>query len=109
MIGKRIQQLRKKKNYSLTELSERAGVAKSYLSSIERGIQKNPSIQFLEKVGSVLGITVEEFLHSDPKKEDIEQTDLEWNDLIKEAMHSGISKREFRDFLEYNKWRMERR
>lgn len=109
MIGKRIQQLRKKKNYSLTELSERAGVAKSYLSSIERGIQKNPSIQFLEKVGSVLGITVEEFLHSDPKKEDAEQTDLEWNDLIKEAMHSGISKREFRDFLEYNKWRMERR
>ncbi|BCG57440.1 MULTISPECIES: helix-turn-helix domain-containing protein [Paenibacillus] len=109
MIGKRIQQLRKKKNYSLTELSERAGVAKSYLSSIERGIQKNPSIQFLEKVGSVLGITVEEFLHSDQRKEDAEQTDMEWNDLIKEAMHSGISKREFRDFLEYNKWRMERR
>ncbi|MDT3428794.1 XRE family transcriptional regulator of biofilm formation [Paenibacillus forsythiae] len=114
MIGKKIQQLRKKKNYSLTELSERAGVAKSYLSSIERGIQRNPSIQFLEKVGLVLGITVEEFLQSDKPKESVEndqveQADMEWHDLVKEAMRSGISKREFRDFLEYSKWKLERR
>ncbi|AIQ11465.1 helix-turn-helix domain-containing protein [Paenibacillus durus] len=109
MIGKKIQQLRKNKNYSLTELSERAGVAKSYLSSIERGIQRNPSIQFLEKVGLVLGITVEEFLQSDKQKETAEPADMEWSELIKEAMNSGISKREFRDFLEYSKWKLERR
>ncbi|AIQ62615.1 HTH-type transcriptional regulator SinR [compost metagenome] len=109
MIGKKIQQLRKKKNYSLTELSERAGVAKSYLSSIERGIQQNPSIQFLEKVGAVLGIPVEEFLQPEQRRGSAEQTDQEWDELVQEAMRSGISKREFRDFLEYNKWKMERR
>ncbi len=49
LIGQRIKQYRKEKGYSLSELAEKAGVAKSYLSSIERNLQTNPSIQFLEK------------------------------------------------------------
>ncbi|MBD2798676.1 helix-turn-helix transcriptional regulator, partial [Xenorhabdus sp. 18] len=47
MIGERIKRLRLQKGISLTELAEKAGVAKSYISSIERNLQKNPSIQFL--------------------------------------------------------------
>ncbi|MDQ0858415.1 transcriptional regulator with XRE-family HTH domain [Bacillus sp. V2I10] len=43
MIGERIKYLRQQKGYSLAEL---AGVFKSYLSYIERDIQKNPSMQF---------------------------------------------------------------
>jgi XRE family transcriptional regulator of biofilm formation len=105
MIGKRVQQLRLAKGYSLTELAERAGVAKSYLSSIERDLQSNPSIQFLEKVGAVLGISVEEFLH--PERD--EQMDREWSELVKEAMASGISKEQFKEFLEFNKWRINRK
>ncbi|KAA8997549.1 helix-turn-helix domain-containing protein [Paenibacillus spiritus] len=108
MIGERIQQLRKKKNYSLTELSEKAGVAKSYLSSIERGIQQNPSIQFLEKVGGVLGISAEEFLQSERSFDKSHDMDHEWTDLVHEAMISGISKVQFREFLEYNKWKLRR-
>ncbi|WP_379137747.1 helix-turn-helix domain-containing protein [Paenibacillus sp. sgz500958] len=108
MIGERIQQLRKKKNYSLTELSEKAGVAKSYLSSIERGIQQNPSIQFLEKVGGVLGISAEEFLQSEHSFDKTNALDKEWNDLAQEAMLSGISKVQFREFLEYNKWKLKK-
>jgi len=109
MIGDRIQMLRKKKNLSLTELSERAGVAKSYLSSIERGIQKNPSIQFLEKIGAVLGTTVEEFLQANRPHDDTRDTiDSDWADLIKEAMHSGVSKQQFKEFLEFNKWKQSR-
>ena len=109
MIGERIQRLRKKNNFSLTELSEKAGVAKSYLSSIERGIQQNPSIHFLEKVGVVLGISVEEFLQTetvqDPHNDPL---DIEWTDLAREAMLSGVSKRQFKEFLEFNKWKLER-
>ncbi|GAE95079.1 regulator [Gracilibacillus boraciitolerans JCM 21714] len=45
MIGQKIQNLRKRKRMSLSEVAEQAGVAKSYLSSIERGLQSNPSIQ----------------------------------------------------------------
>lgn len=106
MIGERIQRLRRKKNLSLTELSVKAAVAKSYLSSIERGIQQNPSIQFLEKVGGVLGISVEEFLHSEEAGANSKNPlDAEWAELVKEAMGSGVSKEQFREFLEFNKWK----
>ena len=109
MIGERIQMLRKNKRLSLSELSERAGVAKSYLSSIERGIQRNPSIQFLEKVGVVLGISVEEFLHEDRQYDSAKDLiDPEWTDLVKEAMVSGVSKEQFKEFLEFNKWKLKR-
>ncbi|MGO4345807.1 helix-turn-helix domain-containing protein [Paenibacillus sp. MCAF9] len=109
MIGERIQMLRKRKGLSLTELSQRAGVAKSYLSSIERGLQQNPSIQFLEKVGAVLNVTVEEFLNSDENNDrKTNNLDTEWADLVREAMASGVSKDQFKEFLEFNKWKIKR-
>ncbi|MGG1635384.1 helix-turn-helix domain-containing protein [Paenibacillus sp. TAF43_2] len=109
MIGERIQMLRKRKGLSLTELSQRAGVAKSYLSSIERGLQQNPSIQFLEKVGAVLNVTVEEFLNSDENNDrKTSNLDTEWADLVREAMASGVSKDQFKEFLEFNKWKIKR-
>ncbi|MGG4393779.1 DNA-binding anti-repressor SinI [Paenibacillus thiaminolyticus] len=108
MIGERIQILRRKKNYSLSELSERAGVAKSYLSSIERGIQQNPSIQFLEKISVILGVSVEELLQDKEASNETEALDEEWTNLVKEAMASGVSKEQFKEFLEYNKWKLTR-
>lgn len=109
MIGERIQMLRKRKGLSLTELSHRAGVAKSYLSSIERGLQQNPSIQFLEKVSAVLNVTVEEFLNNDEKSDrNPDQLDNEWTDIVREAMASGVSKEQFKEFLEFNKWKTKR-
>ncbi|WP_141504038.1 helix-turn-helix domain-containing protein [Paenibacillus luteus] len=109
MIGERIQMLRKRKGLSLTELSQRAGVAKSYLSSIERGLQQNPSIQFLEKVGAVLNVTVEEIINNDEKTDRKPgHLDNEWADLVREAMASGVSKDQFKEFLEFNKWKIKR-
>ena len=49
MIGKNIYWLRKEKGLTLSELAERANVAKSYLSNIERDINQNPSIQYSRK------------------------------------------------------------
>lgn len=90
---------------SLSEVAEQAGIAKSYLSSIERGIQSNPSIQFMEKVGKVLGVTVNELLISESDEKIREKLDEEWLKLAEEAMHSGVSKQEFKEFLEFNKWK----
>ncbi|KRE51281.1 helix-turn-helix domain-containing protein [Paenibacillus sp. Soil522] len=108
MIGERIQMLRKRNGLSLTELSQRAGIAKSYLSSIERGLQQNPSIQFLEKVSGVLNVTVEELLNSDQSGRKSDHLDHEWADLVREAMASGVSKDQFKEFLEFNKWKIKR-
>ncbi|MEO3946575.1 helix-turn-helix domain-containing protein [Gorillibacterium sp. CAU 1737] len=109
MIGKRVQELRLKKGLTLSELAERAGVAKSYLSTMERDIQSNPSIQFLEKIASVLNVSVETLIHPDEERKPArraEELDEEWRTLVRDAMASGISKEQFRDFLEYNKWRL---
>lgn len=108
MIGKRIQQLRKQKGMTLSELAERAGVAKSYLSSIEREIQSNPSIQFLEKISDVLGVQVESLVNQRDEREPEIGLDEEWLQLAREAMDSGISKEEFKEFLEFQKWRTRR-
>ncbi|MFV2047236.1 helix-turn-helix domain-containing protein [Metabacillus litoralis] len=106
MIGPRIKKYRTQKNLSLSELAERAGVAKSYLSSIERNLQSNPSVQFLEKVSSVLGVSVNTLLN-EQNETDPEELDLEWTKLVQDAMKSGVSKEQFREFLEFNKWRLQ--
>jgi XRE family transcriptional regulator, master regulator for biofilm formation len=104
LIGDKIKQLRIEKKMSISELAEKANVAKSYLSSIERNLQSNPSIQFIEKISSVLGVSVNELIN---ESESIEPEDLdgEWLQIVKEAMESGVSKEEFKNFLEFNKWR----
>ncbi|MFK2826719.1 helix-turn-helix domain-containing protein [Bacillus sp. B190/17] len=101
-IGERIRELRMKKGLSLTELANRAGVAKSYISSVERQIQLNPSIQFLNKISAVLGVNVQQLiLEDDPQGEEM---DIEWLKLAREAMESGVSKEQFKQFLEFQKW-----
>jgi XRE family transcriptional regulator of biofilm formation len=104
MIGDRVKKLRLEKKMSLSELAEHAGVAKSYLSSLERNLQRNPSIQFLEKIASVLSVPVDHLIHEQMSTDDL---DSDWLNLAKEAMNSGISKEQFRDFLEFTKWKMD--
>lgn len=105
MIGEKIKQLRIEKNMSISELAEKANVAKSYLSSIERNIQSNPSIQFIEKISTVLGVSVNELIRD--HQYNTEELDEEWLEIVYEAMRSGVSKEEFKAFLEFNKWRKE--
>ncbi|WP_243386354.1 helix-turn-helix domain-containing protein [Bacillus kexueae] len=106
MIGERIKKLRTERGLSLSELADKAGVAKSYLSSIERQIQKNPSVQFLEKISSVLDVPVNDLLRQQTSNIDDLELDSDWTQLVVEAMNSGVSKEEFKKFLEYNKWKM---
>ncbi|MCL6571751.1 MAG: helix-turn-helix domain-containing protein [Bacillus sp. (in: Bacteria)] len=103
MIGDRVKKFRLEKKMSLSELAEKAGVAKSYLSSLERNLQQNPSIQFLEKISTVLKLPVESLIHEQINKDDL---DSDWMNLVKDAMSSGVSKDQFREFLEFNKWRV---
>ncbi|MEH7226484.1 helix-turn-helix domain-containing protein [Bacillus sp. JJ1566] len=105
MIGQRIKQYRLQRKLSLSELADRAGVAKSYLSSMERNLQSNPSIQFLEKISAVLGVSVNTLLHEEDHEVQIEDLDSDWTQLVQEAMKSGVSKEEFKAFLEFNKWK----
>lgn len=104
-IGSRIQKFRLMKKISLSELANRAGVAKSYLSNVERNIQSNPSIHFLNKIANSLDITVEQLLYGkEIKAEDL--LDSDWLQLARDAMNSGMSKTQFKELLDFQKWKL---
>ncbi|MCP8967878.1 helix-turn-helix domain-containing protein [Ectobacillus ponti] len=103
MIGERIKQLRLQRGLTMTELAERAGIAKSYISSIERNLQTNPSIDCLTKLSGVLRVPVSALVQENAEEEVL--LDAAWTELLREAMDSGVSTEEFRQFLEFNKWK----
>lgn len=114
MVGERLKELRQEKGYSISELAELAGVSKSYLSYIERDVQKNPSLQFLRKIASTLEIDVEVLLG--PSSSEIRSREFvfddEWSRLLNKAIEEGMSKkdfREFRDYLKFRKWKETKR
>ena len=102
VIGERLKKYRQQKRMSMTEVADKAGVAKSYLSSIERNLQSNPSIQFLEKISAVLDIPVDSLLHDEPNTDNL---DTEWMTIVQQAMESGVSKEQFKEYLEFQKWK----
>jgi XRE family transcriptional regulator of biofilm formation len=106
-MGGRIHHLRLEKGLSLSELADKADVAKSYLSNVERSIQSNPSIQFIEKIADALQVSIHALLYGEPSDAEEAPLDSEWFRLVQEAMASGISKREFKEFLDYQKWRLD--
>lgn len=100
MIGYRVKSFREEKKMSISELSTKSGVAKSYISSLERNIQTNPTILVLEKIASILCITVDTLLY-----DQIDHSmDNEWKEIMKDIMGSGISKEEMREFIEDRKY-----
>ena len=103
MIGDRVKKFRLDRKMSLSELAAQAGVAKSYLSNLENNKQENPSIKFLEKIAVVLNIPVDHLIHEEINKEEL---DIDWMKLVKDVMNSGVSKEQFRDYIESNKWRI---
>ncbi|UUZ93061.1 helix-turn-helix domain-containing protein [Paenibacillus sp. P25] len=99
MIGSQIQKLRMQKRMSLTELAARAGVAKSYLSSIERDLQSNPSIQFLRKLAPVLGVNVQSLILQEQRPDKPDPLDTEWVQIIQELNALGINKDSLRSMV----------
>lgn len=95
MVGETIKKYRIKKGLSLSKLAELADVEKSYLSSIERKIYFHPSMQFLEKISPVLGISTDALLtECSPQA-----VDPVWNDIVTEALETGLTTEEYLDFL----------
>jgi XRE family transcriptional regulator of biofilm formation len=111
MLGERLRKLRLSKGYSLSELAELAGVSKSYLSYLERNLQTNPSLQFLNKISATLETDIEYLLNGVTVKElELEQKhilDDEWKRLVQRAIAEGMSKEDFihfKEYMEFQKW-----
>ena len=61
-IGEKIRVLRIGKGLSVNEFAKKSGVSKSYISNIERGVQKNPSLIIMGKLAKTLDVPLEELL-----------------------------------------------
>lgn len=96
MIGDRVKRLRKERDLSISELAVITGVAKSYISSIERNIKSNPSILILEKIAEGLDVPLLTILSENKTAENI---DSEWLSLLKKAINTGLTKDQFEEFI----------
>lgn len=61
-LGQHLAHLRKARGLTLTELGERAQVAKSYIHSLERGDAENPGLRTLDALARALDVTVADLL-----------------------------------------------
>lgn len=107
MVQFRMKQLRLQRGYSINELSEKAGISKSYLSYIERGIQKNPSLHILSRLASSLGTTLEDLLDNHKHQPELyeELIDEEWMQIFSEAIEHGITKEDFSLYIDFIKFK----
>jgi XRE family transcriptional regulator, master regulator for biofilm formation len=105
MVGQRIKYLREQKGLTINELSFLSNVSKSYISSIERGIQKNPSIKVLMKISLTLDTPLENIISSPQKGGMLGE---EWIELLEEAIKQGLTKEEFHEFLSFVHYKKKR-
>jgi XRE family transcriptional regulator of biofilm formation len=96
LIGETVKRFREEKNLSISELAVITGVAKSYISSIERNIKSNPSIHILEKIAEGLDVPLITILNENKTVEDL---DSEWLSLLKKAIDTGLTKDQFEEFI----------
>jgi XRE family transcriptional regulator of biofilm formation len=111
MIGNNISALRKLKGFTLSRLSERTGISKSYLSNIERNLKQNPSIHVMEKIAAVLDVDLKTLLGIASDEENIQHLEKEWTDFISDLQKSGINKERIHDYkivIEFVKWHNEK-
>jgi transcriptional regulator with XRE-family HTH domain len=71
MDGYKLKGKRIEKGMSLSKLSELTGISKSYLSLIERNIQKNPSIDILGKLAKTLEIKIEDLVRKNQEDKEL--------------------------------------
>ncbi|TWD98913.1 transcriptional regulator with XRE-family HTH domain [Neobacillus bataviensis] len=107
MIGNTIFEIRKQKGLTLSELAKRAKISKSYLSNIERNLNRNPSIEVVKRIAEVLDIEFDAFLSK--KNKDIQlEIDQDLIDFVAELKETGIGKeqiKEFKTLIEFIKWK----
>ena len=62
MISQQIKKLREAHGLTQVELADKVGVAQAYVSALENGSRKNPSLDLLRKLAKALKIDVAELL-----------------------------------------------
>ena len=89
MTGKKIRELRKAKNLTMSELANICKISQSYISDLENGNVKNPSITKMEKIAEALGVSLDELREH---KKAMKSFANSWNGKSEEERNSIINK-----------------
>lgn len=71
LLGRRVQELRKRQNIKQEQLAEFIGIAPRNLSNIETG-RTFPSPENLEKIAKVLGVKIKDLFDFEHQQDDID-------------------------------------
>ena len=66
-VGEKIQYARKEQNLTRVELAQRADVSARYISAIERGRIKNPSLLSVARISAALSLSIDYFIDASPR------------------------------------------
>jgi transcriptional regulator with XRE-family HTH domain len=61
-IGRMLRVAREAKGWTQDELARKAKLTKPYISQLENGVRKNPSLPALQRLAKALGVPVAELL-----------------------------------------------
>jgi transcriptional regulator with XRE-family HTH domain len=115
-IGKNIKTIREHKKLLQKEVAAAAGIHTSNYSKIEKG-EREPSIEALEKIARLFGMTIDELVHlegkvpKEVKVEDktvaeklrlIEQLEEEDRQALYRIIDTMLTKSKFKDFFQKN-------
>jgi transcriptional regulator with XRE-family HTH domain len=75
-LGQNVRFQRKGRGWSLSELEERSGVPKAYLSDLENGTGGKPNIQYLFQIATVFGTTIDALIKGPQAEPTPEQISL---------------------------------
>ncbi|WP_272867409.1 helix-turn-helix domain-containing protein [[Bacillus] enclensis] len=106
LVGEALKLYREERGMTINELSHLAGISKSYISSIERGLQKNPSIKVLQRLADTLDISLSQLLEFTTESISIDE---EWLHLVNKAMEEGLTKKDFLEYIQFFKFKKENR
>ena len=62
-FGKRLRALREDRGWSQEEFADRAGLHRTYVSAVERGV-RNPTLSVLERLAKALGVSMTELVQT---------------------------------------------
>lgn len=91
MLGTNIKNIREKRGLTLSECARLSNVSKSYLSNIERNVNRNPSISILERLAKVLDVDLRRLIDADLENRVL--SDHEWMEFVNELKQSGVKKK----------------
>lgn len=116
-VGEKIKQIRKDKGLQQKAVAIEVGLDQSNYNKVENG-RREPSLEVLQKLSAILGVSIDELLSSENNKkpslvtvEDktisekirlIEQLDEEDKNVLYKMLDTMLTKQKFQNFFEQN-------